>query len=564
MNTWIGTLTRMTFAFAFTALAGLGVTALTAGGLDQLGLHARAITAALPGEVVILYFALMGALAVAVHRRGEVLRLQSESAERHALELDLHERALNAHAIVSVTNPDGILSSVNENFIATFGRSRDACLGKPESEVLWKGANDPAYEAIAKSLKRGTHWCGENMVTAADGTMLVMQATIVPLRDKDGKHIKTVSIRTDITDSRKAGNARFLKELLDQLHDEVYIFEVDSLAIRYVNDRAMERCDWTPETVDSKTILDTTDQLQASRLRAYLAPILTGEAEALTIEMSHPKGPVEVNTRLYTGDDGQKLFVSVLRDITERKKIELAKMETVSMVSHELRTPLTSIKGALRMLKSGVLGPISAQARPVLEIADRNSERLLLMVNDILDLEKMRAGKMQINREPVDLLAFLTDAVAMNKGYGDEHNVRFVFQSTLTEAVAAISTDRMMQVLSNLMSNAAKFSPEGGIVRVTLILRGSRLRIGVKDDGPGIPETARKSIFDSFVQLEGAQSNKRKGTGLGLTISKSIVEAHGGKLDFESTLGEGTNFFIDLPLTAAKAAEPEPRGIAAE
>ena len=90
------------------------------------------------------------------------------------------------------------------------------------------------------------------------------------------------------------------------------------------------------------------------------------------------------------------------------------------------------------------------------------------------------------------------------------------------------------------------------------------MRIGVKDDGPGIPESARKSIFDSFVQLEGAQSNKRKGTGLGLTISKSIVEAHGGKLDFESTLGEGTNFFIDLPLTAAKAAEPEPRGIAAE
>ncbi|MEF3046728.1 PAS domain-containing sensor histidine kinase [Pseudotabrizicola sp. L79] len=471
--------------------------------------------------------------------------------EHQAVEFDLQDRALQAHAIVSVTDRDGILLMVNENFESAFGKTRDQLLGMSEADLHWDGRDDQTFLDMQRQLQSGQTWTGESRVRGADGSMLCMQGTVVPFHDKSGRLIKNVAIRTDVTNARKAKDARFLKTLFDQLHDEVYIYDVDTLAIRYMNLRAMDRCNMSPETITSKRISDCDPAFEEGAFRAYVAPLFTKETESVTVEVDQAKGPVEVKTRIYTADDGQELFVSVLRDITERKRIERARLETVSVVSHELRTPLTSIKGALRLLKSGVLGPISDEMRPILEIADRNSERLLLVVNDILDLEKIRAGKMDFTPKPTDLVAFLSDAVSMNKGYGDEHNVRFALETSLQSATADINYDRMMQVMSNLMSNAAKFSPTGGTVRIGLEQRKNRFRVTVSDDGPGIPESARQAVFESFAQLDNVDTSKRKGTGLGLTISKTIVDAHRGKLDFHSTVGKGTTFFVDLPISVA-------------
>jgi PAS domain S-box-containing protein len=392
-----------------------------------------------------------------------------------------------------------------------------------------------------------------------------MQCTIVPMLDANGRHVKSVAIRTDITESQRDKSARFLNDLLDHLQDEVYIFDIETLGMRYANLKAMSRCGWTDADLQTKRIVDANRNFKEDFFRAHVAPLFTGEKDVVNIEFTLKNVSFEISTRRYTGECGQELFVSILRDTTERKKLELAKLETVSIVSHELRTPLTSIKGALRLLNSGALGPVSEKAKQVLDIADRNSERLLLVVNDILDLEKIRAGKMEFDLVPSDLLTLAIDAVELNKGYGDEHGVKFEFHSEVLQARANMSTDRMMQVMSNLMSNAAKFSPPGATVSVNIHRHMDCWRIGVTDEGPGIPESARASVFESFKQLDNVDDDKRKGTGLGLTISQKIIQAHGGSIDFECSNQKGTTFFVDLPALENDktylAAHP---GIAAE
>ena len=498
-------------------------------------------------ETTIILGMLMGALALALHRRTQIIKLQDQLVIRQALEIGFQDQALNAHAIVSITDPDARITSVNENFLQAFGFARDEVIGQRTSLIYSGLEKDPVFDDVFHSVANGTVWSGEHKARTKSGETRFMQCTSVPLHDEKGNHIKNVSLRTDVTATRKAQADRFLNAMLDNLQDEVYIYDVETLAMRYVNRNALKRCEWAPEDVSNKTIADSGKNFSVPLFRQHVQPLFSGDEESVVIEVPHEKGPVEISTRLYVGDDGVPLFVSVLRDTTERKRLEKAKMETVSVVSHELRTPLTSIKGALRLLKSGALGPISAEAAPVLDIADRNSDRLLLVVNDILDLEKMRSGKLEFDKAPVNLSNLLDDAAAMNKGYGDEHKIRFASAACEVEAWVNGNADRLMQVMSNLMSNAAKFSPVGGTVELGLIDNGPSWRVTVSDSGPGIPESVGQSIFESFTQSESADGQKRIGTGLGLTITKKIVEGHAGTIGYNSAVGKGTTFYFNLP-----------------
>ncbi|MCA8869036.1 MAG: PAS domain S-box protein [Rhodobacteraceae bacterium] len=526
----------------------------------------RTITPAFSLDQIIVYGLLISVLVLALNRRNQIMKLQSRLLEQQAREYGLQERAMNAHAIVSITDPNGKIISVNDNFVTAMGYDRADLIDQSINMIYWNGPDDAIFNAAHARSKSGAVWSGENILRRSDNAKLIMQCTIVPLHDKQGRHVKNMTIRTDITESRKAEADRSLKVLLDNLHDEVYIYDADSLDMRYANFSAMARCEWTRESLPAKNIADSDPSFNLKVFRAHVAPLFSGHAETVTFDVAQKKGQVEIKTRLYTDEKGERMFVSVLRDTTERKKLERAKLETVSVVSHELRTPLTSIKGALRLLKSGKVGPISDAAKTMLDIADRNSERLLLVVNDILDLEKIKAGKMKFDLAPADLVNFLRDAVAMNKGYGDEQNVSFAFETPLAKATANIESNRMMQVLSNLMSNAAKFSPDGGVVRISLEHKGKSWRIGVTDNGPGIPDEARGTIFESFTQLDNVDGIKRSGTGLGLTISNKIIRAHGGRIDYQSEIGKGTTFFVDLPAPAEddQSGSSCPQGIAAE
>ncbi|TCS63986.1 PAS domain S-box-containing protein [Varunaivibrio sulfuroxidans] len=245
---------------------------------------------------------------------------------------------------------------------------------------------------------------------------------------------------------------------------------------------------------------------------------------------------------------GQRTFVGVTRDISERKAAERLKVEFVSTVSHELRTPLTSIKGALGLIRSGVIGTLPDKLGAMLDIAYSNSDRLTRLINDILDIEKIAAGRMPFNNTAMRLPPFIHQAIAVNQDYAATLDVQFTFTDELPDISVHADPDRLMQVMSNLMSNAAKFSPKGAAVNIALRMVEGRIRVSVSDQGPGIDKKFQHKIFEKFTQADSSDKRQKGGTGLGLSIAKAIIEQLGGEIGYETEKGVGTTFYFDLPL----------------
>lgn len=236
-------------------------------------------------------------------------------------------------------------------------------------------------------------------------------------------------------------------------------------------------------------------------------------------------------------------------DISERKSLDDLKSEFVSTVSHELRTPLTSIRGALGLVVAEALGAMPPQAKQVLTIAHKNALRLAYLVDDLLDMEKLLAGKMHLVLEPQALMPLIDQALESVAPYAQEYQVSFVIATRHDNARVAVEAVRLQQVLSNFLSNAAKFSPAGSVVTVQVQYVGeSSVRVGVKDQGPGIPKEFHKRIFQKFAQADSSDTRKKGGTGLGLAISKELIERMQGRIGFESEPGQGATFFFELPL----------------
>jgi PAS domain S-box-containing protein len=242
------------------------------------------------------------------------------------------------------------------------------------------------------------------------------------------------------------------------------------------------------------------------------------------------------------------LVYGVVRDVDERKRVDHMKDEFIS-VSHELRTPLTSIRGALGLLAGGVAGELTPQASNLLDIAASNSERLVRLINDILDIEKVESGNLGFRLEPLDLASVLKEALEINAVYARYYDVALRPVRSEPGVVVLGDPDRLQQVLANLLSNAAKFSPHGGTVEVEMVREAGRVRISVSDHGPGIPEEFRSRVFERFAQADHSVARQERGTGLGLSISKAIVERHGGRIWFESEPGMRTTFSFDLPVS---------------
>ena len=223
------------------------------------------------------------------------------------------------------------------------------------------------------------------------------------------------------------------------------------------------------------------------------------------------------------------------------------KSEFVSTVSHELRTPLTSIAGSLGLLAGGAAGPLPEPAAKLVRIAHGNSQRLVRLVNDILDLAKIEAGRIALDLEPRRLRPLVEDAIEANRGFSERFGVRLELDRASADGIALVDADRLNQVLTNLLSNAVKFSPKDAAVTVAIREHDSRLRISVRDRGPGIPEHFRPSVFSRFAQADASDSRQRGGTGLGLSIAKQIVTSFGGDISFETAPDWGTEFHVDLP-----------------
>ncbi|WP_295747898.1 PAS domain-containing protein [Undibacterium sp.] len=286
--------------------------------------------------------------------------------------------------------------------------------------------------------------------------------------------------------------------------------------------------------------------------QAYAELLGSGTTPAFEIMLRHLDGtmlPVLVGLNYLENSHSE--WVMFMMDISERHRINQLKSEFISVVSHELRTPLTSIRGSLGLLEAGVGGVLPEKAQDLIKIAHKNSRRLVGLVNDILDMEKLASGKSNFKAERLDLVPLLEQAIEANHSYALALNVRLHLFNHPDHAWIKADPDRLMQVLANLLSNAAKFSPKGEAVRLQIHPRLEHeqlyYRVEVTDIGAGIPASFQARIFEPFSQADGTDTRQQGGTGLGLSITKTLVEKMHGHMGFVTALDEGSTFWFQFP-----------------
>jgi len=265
--------------------------------------------------------------------------------------------------------------------------------------------------------------------------------------------------------------------------------------------------------------------------------------------------PVEFTCTPIVEEDRIAGAVVTFRDVTERREVDRMKDEFISVVSHELRTPLTAIRGSLGLLASGKAGEVPQRGQRMLEIAVQNTDRLIRLINDILDIERIESGKVAMEPRPVNAAELAQNAAEVMMPMAERAGVGVYVWA---EPVALVADpDRLLQVLTNLISNAVKFSNPGGTVELTVEPQGDDALFRVTDHGRGIPADRLESIFERFQQVDSSDSRQKGGTGLGLAICRTIVGQHGGRIWAESVLGEGSTLAFVLPLPAREPAELE-------
>lgn len=291
------------------------------------------------------------------------------------------------------------------------------------------------------------------------------------------------------------------------------------------------------------------EALEQLRDTGYFGPV-----ERDMIDCKGASYPAIVHSMLIRDSSERKLLWVLVEDISERKKIERMKSEFVSTVSHELRTPLTSIAGAIGLLAGGAAGALPPKAQDMMAIAERNAQQLATLINDLLDIEKLVAGKLSLDMLEQRLQPMLEHAVSTNQAYGAQRNIDIHLAPNTPETTVFVDSQRLLQALNNLISNAIKFSPDRGRVELSARQQISEgkptVTIAVQDCGQGVPEAFRDQVFQRFAQADSSDTRSQGGTGLGLAITRELITVMAGEVGFESPPGQGATFWIRLPIAS--------------
>lgn len=303
---------------------------------------------------------------------------------------------------------------------------------------------------------------------------------------------------------------------------------------------------------DINYILRTVHPDDVERAHGELMAAITGKQPQLrtTFRIIWPSGEervVSASGLTLRNASGRTIrMTGLIWDITERQRVERMKNEFVATVSHELRTPLTSIRGSLGLVSAGAAGELPERAASLVNMALNNSERLTLLINDILDMEKLESEKQRFDIRRMDVSELVRRSLEDNAGFAQSLSVHFVTPEPLCQLDVLVDPGRFLQVMANLLSNASKFSPAGAAIEVSARCSQGRVRVSVRDYGKGIPPEFQPRVFQKFSQADSSDSRSRAGTGLGLAISRAIVERLGGHIDFDSGPG-GSTFYFELP-----------------
>ena len=458
------------------------------------------------------------------------------------------------------TDEDHVFTYVSGGIGRTFMNTIDDAVGKKRWELPGVGAPEEAWRAhkadIAARRPINDFRCTQ---TDTAGNITHLNINGRPFYDENDNFRGYRGTTTNITQQVEAATAveqseEKYRHLFEFAEDSIFIVDTDTFRFLDVNRAAARRLGYTTQELIGKLVVDiNAEDFRPEETARRLERIR--EEGSLTFETMHvrkdgSKLPVEISSR-FVSYGNREVLESIVRDITERKEIERLKNEFISTVSHELRTPLTSIIGSLGLMRGNALGEDPRQVRQLIEVAHGNSERLVRLINDILDIEKIESGSMEFEMRPVDLNALVEQAIADNEGYANRFGVILVRERNVPDASITGDWHRLLQVMANLISNASKFSPAGSRVDLKLTPNGKAVRVAVTDNGPGVPLDFRDTIFDKFTQSDMSDSREKGGTGLGLSISKAIVEVHGGRIGFRNNAEGGATFYFDLPREAA-------------
>jgi PAS domain S-box-containing protein len=453
----------------------------------------------------------------------------------------------------------------NANFYKLAGLAPDQLIGTGWSQALHPEDRERVIDAWNAAARGHAPFKSEHRYEHADRTVIWSRLHAAPILD--GSHLLGyVQVVEDVTTERLAEAAlRRSRERLelalegsgDALLDwdvatgEIYVSEQWGRIIGGPAAQAVT-------TIEQLRALVHSDDLEA--LDSAVEETLSGARPFLRIEYRTrtPSGNwkwIETHARVVErAEDGLPLRVTgTSSDITDRKDVERRQAEFVTTVSHELRTPLTSILGALDVVLDEHAAAIPPEARRFLDIAYRNAARLSGLVDSILDLERVEKGLHGFRHAAVGVHEFLERAIELNSGYALKYGIKLVLENAPREVYMWIDADRLLQVITNLLSNAAKFSPPGESVMVAVETSESHVRILVKDRGPGIAPEFRNRIFQRFAQADSLDQRRRSGSGLGLSISKALIERMAGEIGFESQPGSGAVFFVTVPRSCGVA-----------
>ena len=494
-----------------------------------------------------------------------------------------------SHGPVVITDVNGNIEYVNQKFCEVTGYSRQEVLGK-NPKILKSGEKtDADYKSLWETIKAGNEWKGEFHNRRKDGTLYWESASIYPITDDKGGITGYMSLKEDITEKKRIyeeieQNVRMMKDFLDNANDLIQMVGIDGRFL-YVNSAWKNTLGYSGEEVNRMTIFNVIHEKNRQHCMELFEKVKKGQCQDFIETVFVAKDGREIvveGTVTCRFEAGVPVSTrAIFRDVTAKRETErrlkesydnlnrvnILKSNFVSMVSHELRTPITSIKGFTAFLSKGVAGPVSERQAEFLGTIENNTDRLLNLINDLLDSTKIESGTFKVEKAEADTADVITSSVEEMKPVAARKQIEIVpvIKGVLPRMM--IDTHRINQVIINLVNNAVKFSPENSRIEVGAVIIGAgglkppkyagevvfpskkHLEVRVKDRGIGMETDNLAKIFERYYQISGTDKPAFKGLGLGLNISKTIIEAHGGKIWAESQgPGKGSVFIFVIPV----------------
>ena len=471
-------------------------------------------------------------------------------------ENDVKDAALAAAAnSIEITDHEGVIEWVNPAFTEMTGYSAEEVIGKKTSILKSGKQNQTYYDDLWSTVKTGKVWRGDLINRRKNGGNYIEEMTITPVVNSEDRITHYIAIKQDVTARRTVENQleetrTIMNSVLNATSEAMILLSTDDCAL-WMN-HAFERIF---NVKNSQLYGKSFEELVPIFEKVIQDPTFikqrfekAQETFTETVQQVWPqKRELEIYAVPVSRDKMNLGRLYVFRDVTKEREVERMKTDFIHLVSHEFRTPLTSIKGYVEMLLDGDAGNVNEDQVDFLDTILRNTDLLAKLVNDLLEVSKLEAGALKLDTQPVDLSKIIKEATVEMIPQIQEKSQNLVIINELESTTVIGDPKKLTQILLNLLSNANKYTPEKGKITVTTERIKDMVKVTVNDNGIGISEEDQKRLFTKFFRVENRETQRHPGTGLGLWITKSFVDMHGGTINIQSKIEEGTAISFTIP-----------------